>query len=124
MSMSPATTKRPSGITASPAALAWPASNGVRTLPPAPNEGSRRPLASKRSIANAEPPNVRSTPAARSTVLKPMTMVQSLVVHGNPDGAGCRIGTVVATRSLMASPPPARSTIDVPLVPNVLSGAP
>ena len=125
MPMSPATTKRPSGRTARPAALASPASNGVRTLPPAPNEESRRPLASKRSIANAAPPNVRSTPAANSTVLKPVTIVQSEpLVQGKPEGAGPRIGTVVATRSLIASPPPARSTIDVPLVPNELIGAP
>ncbi len=40
------------------------------------------------------------------------------------DVAGRRIGTVDATRSLIASPPPARSTIDVPLVPNELIGAP
>ena len=54
-----------------------------------------------------------------------MTIVQSdPLAHGKPDGAGRRIGTVVATRSLIASPPPARSTIDVPLVPNELIGAP
>lgn len=77
-------------------------------------------------MANAASANERSIPAASSTVRKPVTIVRSdpFTQNVEPDGAGSRIATVSTTRSLIDSPPPARSTIDVPPVPNVLSGAP